>query len=499
MGLFTDLRDRGLWEGYSRYVVAMESLLAAASRRGLPVSAERHAEVSGELRTRRDALFVDMQAAVPDEVKQLKVYKRKPPVRLPFRPSKKALVRYMNFRNHRVPRHWKSQKETTAEDELRRLYRETNDPLYGYVLGYRDAQTMLSNHLHNWRPGADGRVHPTFYNTATGQLEARRPNTMNAPRHKPTQGNLFRSIVQARPGHTLLSFDYRGFHALYLAWESGDKDFERVVRLDVHSYLTAHFLRLPDCEQCLGWPDDDLRDYLARVKREYGAIRDAKVKHALLGYNNGMGWRKLFFQYRDFFDKQAEAKRLLELLDALFPRAAAFRRRIVEQAHEQGYLVSKFGCLRYFWEVKQWRGAPARAVAKDGLVTCGVEVHWKKCEWRGTKEDFKAHWEQKHAWCHGDDAEAAISFVQQNHAHCHLKGVMLKLDVGGWLERAGFATPIHDDLTFECPDALVEEAVPYIRAAMEAPNPTTGLSVGVDVKAGRTWNNMSLVSNDSHQ
>ncbi len=467
--LLRDLRDRGLLESYERYVRRMEPLLRATGERGMPVSAEAHAAAYAEAKNRVAALFEEMQAMVPDECKPLRVYKRKPSVRLPFRPSNKALVQYMKYRQHPVPRAWKSQRDTTSQDELRRLARTTKDPLYECVLAYRDAQTLVANHLKNWEPCqplscgrcshgvawcCGGRVHPTFYNTATGQLGARRPNTMNAPRHKDTQGRLFRSIVRARPGYTLLSFDYKGFHALYLAHESGDRDFERLVRIDVHSFLTAHFLRLPGAEECIGWDDARLRDYLSDVKRQHKPVRDNKAKHALLGYNNGMGWRKLFFMYRDFFDKQAEARRLMELLDALFPVAAAWRRRIVEQAHEQGFLISRFGCIRYFWEVKRWQG--------------------------GT-------------WSHGDDAEAAISYLQQNHAHCHLKDVMLRLDEAGALDRYGFVTPIHDDLTFECPTGLVEEAVPYIRREMEAPNPITGLSVEVEAKKGEIWANMSEV------
>lgn len=473
MGLFTDLSNRGLWTSYTKYVVAMEPPLDATSRRGMPVSMKRWLELDAHFASEQSRLHDEMQALVPDTVKQhdyltrppkpgTKVEAECPAVALPdgrwvrtwpFAPSNVALVRYMKAKGHPVPKHFKTKKDTTNEDELRRLHRATRDRLYGAVLEYRDVQTVRTNHLANWKPGADNRVHPTFYHTATGQLEARRPNTMNAPHHKDS-GKLFRSVVEAEPGHTLLSFDYKGFHALYLAHLSGDTSFERLVRVDVHSYLTAHFLRLPQVDDVLGWPDADLREYLARVKKEHRHTRDAQVKHALLGYNNGMGYRKLFFQYRDFFDNQNQARRILELMDALFPKAAAYRRATQEQAHDQGYLISQFGCIRYFWEVKRWQGGE---------------------------------------WSHGDDAEAAISFPQQNHAHCHLKDVMLKLDGAGLLDAYGFATPIHDDLTFHCPNELVDDALARVKAEMEAPSPVTGLSVGVEVKRGQRWSEMEVI------
>ena len=300
---------------------------------------------------------------------------------------------------------------------------------------------------------AGGRVHPIFYGTATGQLEARRPNTMNAPHHKPSQGDLFRSIVQARPGYTLFESDYKSFHGLYLAWESGDKVMERVGRIDLVSFATAHFLKLPEASRCLDWPDGQLAEWLAWVKKEHKHVRDAKMKHAFHGYDNGMRARGCYMRYRDYFDSQAEVKRLLDMLDGLFAAAHRFRQQQVERAHEQGFLISKFCCIRYFWEVKRWIG--------------------------GT-------------WSHGDDAEAAASFIQQNHAHCHLKDVILTLGESGWLDRAGFCTPEHDKLIFECPTPLVDEAIAVVRSVMEQPNAITGLAVGVEAKRGQQWNKMEV-------
>ncbi len=451
MGLLADLDEHGMYRSYERYVLRMEPILKAASVRGMPIDRERHHELSMEMKRRMDRIYEGMQQLVPTDARSLS--KHKVPRVLSFTPSQQQLVRYMRFKGHPVPKDWKSDKVTTREKELLRLARSTKDDLYQLVHDYRDAQTMLKNHLKNWTPKADGRVHPIFYNTATGQMEARRPNVMNAPNHKESQKG-FRGIVVASPGHTILELDYSGFHALYLAWESGDKAMERLTRMDIHSYLTAHFLRLPDADRALGWDDEKLRAWLATIKRDYKAVRNAKVKHALLGYNNGMGWRKLFNQYREFFDKMEEAKRIMGLLDSLFPEAARFRARMRQEAHEKGFIQSRFGCVRFFWEVYKYQGGK---------------------------------------WSHGVDAEAAISFIQQNHAHCHLKDVMLQLEDEGWLERARFMTPEHDSLKFECPLELLEEAKVHIREVMEAPNPTSGLAVGTEMKVGRSWGEMEVV------
>lgn len=454
MGLFADMAARGLSGGYSRYVVAIERVLAAASRRGMPVSPAAHAQVSADFEAECAAHLALIQRLVPDEAKQLTKWKRKPNVRLPFKPSNQALIRYMKFKGHSVPKHFKTGKDTTGEDELRRLAKATGDPLYSAVIDYRDAKTMRSNHLKNWAPQPDGRVHPIFYFTAIGQLEARRPNTMNAPHHK-ANADRFRSIVAARPGYSLLSFDYKGFHALYLAHLAGDQTMLRVGRMDLPSFATAHLLKLPKVEEALSWDDDSLRDWLKWVKANYKHIRDAKMKHAFHGYDNGMQAYGCYMRYRDYFDSKKEVQRILDLLDSLFAAAKKYRNDQVEIAHEQGFLINQFGRIRYFWEVKKWMGGD---------------------------------------WSHGDDAEAAISFQQQSSAHCHLQDVMLRLEQPiDWLERAGLCTPIHDDLTCECADPALDEVRSIVQAEMEAPSPITGLAVAVEVKRGPSWDKMEVL------
>lgn len=238
------------------------------SERGMPVNAERFAEVEAQLKADMTRLTAEMQALVPDECKTLKVFKKKPSVYLPWKPSNKALIKYMRFRGHTVPKNIKTDKETSNALELKRLFKSTHDPLYGAVLSYRKAQTVLSNHIENWRPGADSRVHSTFYyDPATGQLSSRRPNVQNAPKHDdPDIGGyakVFRSMIKAIPGHTIIEFDFKSFHVQTLAFEAADPDYLRLAKLDIHSYLAAHLIHDPKAGEALSWPDDKLGEYLA--------------------------------------------------------------------------------------------------------------------------------------------------------------------------------------------------------------------------------------------
>jgi len=460
--LFKALKDTGVWSGYQRHIIQLEPILAKMSARGMPVEAKRYEEVSFNLSCRVDGGNEELQELIPIECKTIKTYKKKPPKVMPWKVSTKSLTKYAEFRGHDLPLDFTTKKITFDQMHLKRLYDKTKDPLYKAILDYKDAATILSNHIVNWKPRSDGRVHSTFYyDPATGQLSSRRPNIQNAPKYKEGQGDLFRSIVQAEEGRTLIEFDYKSFHALTLGFEAKDNDYMRLAKLDIHSYVTAHLLRLPGRERLLAMVDDELSERLSRIKRENKAVRDVKAKRAILGYGYGLGYRKLYDMNRESFDSQKEAKDLLALLDSLFPRAKKWRENVRVRAHEQGYLLSRHGYIRRFYEVLRWSPSGLRPG--------------------------------------GEQAEAAIAFLPANDAFGRIKEALLELDsVSGLLERFGFINTVHDSLLFECPDALVEECVASVLPVMEAPSEVLvdpviapeGLKCEVGVSMGKSWDKM---------
>lgn len=464
MGLAKQLRQQGIWRGYERHVVRLNPVLERMSERGMPVDPDEFAKVEAGLTTDLAAAEGEMQRMIPQEIKRIKHYKRKPDVILPWKPSNKGLLEYIRHRGHPVPKAIKTGKDTTNHMEIARLFRRTRDPLYGQVIAYRKAQTILKNHIKNWRPGGDNRVHTTFYfDPATGQLSSRRPNVQNAPAHDDPEfggyAKTFRGIVKAQPGHAIVEFDYKAFHVQTLGFEARDLDLMRMGRLDIHSFVTAHFLKLPECSKLSSMTDGELGEYLAWVKKVHKYTRDAQCKHALLGYNNGMGFRKLYLQYMEFFASQSEARKVMDLLDQLFPAAKRYRDRICQEAHDKGYLISRHGYVRYFWEVFRWQGGE---------------------------------------WKHGDDHEAALCFFTQNDAHGELKDRILTLAERGLDERYNLLNTIHDSLIFEVPLALLQECVYTVKEIMQAPSEVlvdpvsapNGLAVEVDAKGGPSWAEM---------
>jgi len=441
----------------------------------MPVNQEGFDSVVARLRGDYMAEKEKMQSLVPDEIKAKKVYKKTPKARLeectqvdgvwvrtlPWTPSNKGLCAYIRHRGLKVPKNLKTEKDTTAAIEIARLSRKTKDPLYGAVIQYRKAQTVLTNHVKNWKPGPDQRVHTSFYfDPATGQLSSRRPNVQNAPKHDDPEfggyAKVFRSMIKAREGHTILEFDFKSFHAQTLAFESEDKDYLRLAKLDIHSFLASHLVHDPKAGGCLAWSDDELREYLAWIKKNHKFVRDYKAKRAILGYGFGMGYRKLYDMNRESFDGQKDAKNTLDMLDSVFPVTKKWRETIRHKANDQGYLISRHGYIRYFWEVFRERN--------DG-------------------------------WTPGDDSEAAVAFLPANDAFGEIKDRMLTIAERGLDERYGLINNVHDSLLFECPDPLVEEAVGTIKPLMESRSQVLispkvaplGLSVEVDVQAGRDW------------
>ena len=473
--LAKSMQEKGIWRGYSQHVLKLNPILERMSERGMPVDQVSFGEVVALLKRDFAAAKAEMQRLVPFEVKRKKVYKKVPKKKLeeciqvdgvwmrplPWTPSNKGLIDYIKFKGHVVPTNYKTKKETTNAIEVRRLSRTTKDPLYMAVMQYRKAQTVLKNHVKNWVPGTDERVHTSFYyDPATGQLSSRRPNVQNAPKHDDPEfggyAKVFRSMIKARPGRTILEFDFKSFHAQTLAFESEDRDYLRLAKLDIHSYLAAHLVRDPKAGACLGWPDDELREYLKWIKKQHKFVRDYKAKRAILGYGFGMGYRKLYDMNRESFDSQKDAKNTLAMLDSEFPVTKAWRDQIKQKAHDQGYLISRHGYIRYFWEVNRWQGG----------------------EWRA-----------------GDDAEAAIAFLPANDAFGEMKDRMLEIDEAGLAERYYLINNIHDSLLFECLNELVEEALERIPLILERPSTIlvspivapNGLSVEVDAQAGPNW------------
>jgi hypothetical protein len=192
-------------------------------------------------------------------------------------------------------------------------------------------------------------------------------------------------------------------------------------------------------------------------------VRDTQAKPAILGYGFGMQGLKLWETNKDSFANQVEAGEVLGLIDEAFPQLKTYREGRATLAHEQKYLVTRFGFTRWFWDVFSFKYNP----------------------------NIKEKW----VVSHGSDYEDTLALEPSNDAFGHIDEAMITLDDVGWLERGNFVNTVHDSLIFYLHNDIFDLAMNAIKDVMEAPSKVLinsvapeGLSVEVEVAASaRSW------------
>lgn len=385
--------------------------------------------------------------------------------------SSQQLLSYMDARQHKRPKSREEDedgnaKDTTSKKELVRLAVKHDDGFYLKVIEYRELSKARGTYIDGFKPKTDNCVHTTFtFDTGTGQLTSRNPNTQNFPKHG-RLAKALRAMVAAPDGRVLVEFDYRAFHVLTTGFEAESANWMRLARLDMHSFVAWHFLRIPGADGLFSLADDDLSDRLTWFKSDSDRkrVRDKQAKPSDLGVGFGMGYRRLYQENIEHFNGEKDAKRFHDLLRALFPEVFEWQNRIRVKAHEQKILISKFGHPRRFYEVFRWDG-------------------------RGMK------------WQPGDQAEEAVAFLPANHAHGHLREVMKEIARLGMDDRYWMANQIHDALKFFPLKADVGDCLADIERVMTAPSQVLshpvlapeGLWCGVEASMGKDWATMAEV------
>jgi len=379
----------------------------------------------------------------------------------------------------------------TSAEVLKRLYQETGNQVYKLILDYKGLTKMQGTYCGgDYVPGEDGRLHSEFlFRPATLQLSSRKPNVQQYPVHSELAKS-FKKIIEASEGHTFLKFDMTSFHALMVGWLAKDPNYMRLCRMDIHSYVTAHMVRLPEANECIAWDDTRLKEFLGKVKVEYKHVRDRQAKAAILGIPYGLSENGCYERFRDNFNpSEAEVqerrrkpltgdaiqkeiqrqgkkrvKELYDLLKKLFPNIFIWQSRVKNEAHKQGYLQSPFGARREF------------ACVLDFKYTAGG----------------REILEQKN----GEDAEKAASFYPQVNSFGHMRESMLLLEKEGLLDKYRLTNTIHDSFEFECPNQYLEEAVGRVSKIMTRESkilvdPEMGaFQCGVEVQYGRSLGEM---------
>jgi hypothetical protein len=379
--------------------------------------------------------------------------------------SSQQLLAYMKAKGVKPPKGKQedrdgNQKDTTAKKQLQRLAHRTGDSFYLKVIEYRELSKMRGTYIDGFQPHADGRVHTTFtFDTGTGQLTSRNPNVQNFPKH----GRLARAVrgmVAAPEGSVIVEADFKSYHVLTTGFEAEDAQWMRLARLDMHTFVAGCFTAAWS-PSIMEESDAALLDRFKWYKSdsERKRVRDKQAKSAILGIGFGMGYRRLYNENLEHFESERVAKRFHDLLRSIFPRVFDWQQRIRQLAHRQQYLRSRFGHLRRFYEVFVW---------KNG------------------------------AWAPGDQAEEAVAFLPANHAFGNIRECMKEQRARGLDERFGLCNNVHDSFVYVFPSRMLDEFLADVIPVLTAPSKVLthpilapgGLTVGVEVMAGKTWASM---------
>lgn len=316
----------------------------------------------------------------------------------------------------KVKNKMKEMKDNTGAKELEKLYKSTGDLVFKLLVDIGKLKKLYGTYYKGWRV-VDGGVHTTFglADTGTGQLSSVDPNIQNAPKHSDL-AKVFRACVRALPSKVLIEIDKKSFHAQTLALAAHDKAYARLSAIDVHSFMTAHRLKLPEAPKLLSWSDKDMNDWFEMMKKDkktlykaeavpnipngltFKQVRDYKSKRVILGIGFCQGAGSILEQNPEGYKDKKEVQSFLDLFGELFSGVRRFQQEVTVTAHKQTYLISKWGYIRRFYDVMKWDSKK-----------------WNNAT--GSMGD----------WSHGDDFEAAVAFLPANHAFGMIKEEMLRM------------------------------------------------------------------------
>jgi uracil-DNA glycosylase family 4 len=511
--------------GYIGQVEQVRPILAGMERRGLPIDDAVRLKLDVEFQLAGIDLANELMPRFPESAKKLDPYKTFPPElkKLPesdwgqlfkepdkidkktekvkagkwyrygqrevaidgvtslrwcyipeFNPnSAPQLIQYMKAKGYKIPKSRETdeegnQKDTTNKKELVRLANRTGDNLFLKVIEYRELSKMRGTYIDGFAPHADGCVHTTFtFDTGIGQLSSRNPNIQNFPKHG-RLASAVRRMIAAKPGHILTEWDYKSCHVLTLGFLAEDSNYIRCARIDMHSIVTGHKLGLWHALELLRDHDDAY--ILSKCKwlksnPEWRHIRDARMKHAILGIGNGLKARGLYEKHMEDFSSQRDAQSFLDVAEELFPKVFAWHKWVQQLAHDQTFLKTQYGHMRRFYEVFTW--------------------NYKKA-----------------AYGHGDQAEEAISYWLSNIAFGYIREHLKELGRLGLDSKYGLCNNVHDSLVFHFPADLLDEHIREVYPVLIAPSrvlchPTIapdGLWIDAELNAGRNWGEMEEVN-----
>lgn len=318
---------------------------------------------------------------------------------------------------------------STNVEVLNELY--NLHPIIEKILAYRQWTKLKSTYMDGIAPlidREDGRVHTSFNQTATatGRLSSSDPNLQNIPVRR-QEGRHIREMFEPGQGYDLLvSADYSQIELRVLADMSQDENFLGAFRHneDVHARTAA---------EVFGVAVEDVDSELRR-----------KAKAVNFGIIYGMSD---FGLAQDLHISRKEAKEYINKYFAKCQGVKAFIDKVVTEAHDNGYVLTKFGRRRDLPEIRS-TNFQRRSLAERMAMNTPIQ---------GTAADI---------------IKLAMIRTYKALQEAGLKSRML--------------LQVHDELVLEVPQEELPQVKDLLKQAMEQ---ATELQVPltIDINAGKNW------------
>jgi len=401
------LMDRGQWELFMDTIMPCVPTLMELSRIGLYIDSKRKREWTDKLSKKLLDLDGEWRKLVPhvswSKLGELKKY---------LQNDLEMEIRYNKYGG-----------QTLDENAIRTHITEypEHKACLELLLDLRETQKELSTYA-NISITGDSTIHPSYlpagkdddrYDEDGDKAGKGLAGTWRPTSKKPNCQNLTKEArkmyVPRQKGHVFVEMDFNSFEARILGWLSGDIELLKAIEDDLHG-----------------------------VNAKKLGVDRTRAKNGFYGWSYGSGATTLqrAFRGKGYAVSFGECKALLTGFDKAYPKAAAYRNKLITVAKESRCIINPFGLRRYFYNMDVGT-APANTM----IQSTAAIIMWK---------------------------------------------ILPKLAAEAKRQGGMMVAMVHDSVEFELPANF--DAAPF-RAIMEQefPEVALGFYCPIDIKTGPSW------------
>jgi len=334
--------------------------------------------------------------------------------------------------------------ETTDAKHLKRF---SKYPIFHQILIAKQRKTIISNY--DWKVDERGRVKSTYgFHPSTWRKSSRNYNLQTIPKRSDLADEFRRSIVAAE-GHYLVTSDSASLEAVLTGYDAGSEGLIRLAKAGIHDWLVSAYHGQPIP---LDMSTEELTKQCKAAKKKWPKDHDTFKRIVFLSTYLGTPYR-IYEEYPEEFNTPLEAGKLQDFYFSTPPgrEIRQWQSRKMQMAHRDNYLDNHFNYRHYFYSV------------------------------------FKRDQKSKQ-WVidHDGDAKRAVAYVPQSDGSAVQTEIILRLREGynNMLEWPRLI--IHDEVVCEVPEDQVEWAATTLHTEMIRPIlELNGLVIGAETKYGK--------------